>query len=89
MNASTTSCRRGSSAEDPSRVVVELVAGCEGISPAELSPPLYSVVDPDALDELFQSQSSGPSDAPGQIQFEYLGYEVRVRSDGEVEVASS
>ncbi|WP_123538674.1 HalOD1 output domain-containing protein [Halosimplex salinum] len=87
MNASSTSFRRGSFDESPSRVVVDLVADCEDTSPTELSPPLYSAIDPDALDELFRSRSTETSDSPGHVRFSYLGYEVRVRSDGDVEIS--
>lgn len=89
MNASTTFCRRASSSEKPSRAVVDLVAECEGTSPAELSPPLYSAVDADALDELFRSRSTDASGAPNRVRFDYLGYEVSVLSNGKVKIASS
>lgn len=69
----------------PSRAVVEAVAAAEGVDPTELSPPLYTAIDPDVLDSIF---SDGRGAHPtGQLVFEYLGYEVTVRPDGEVSVA--
>lgn len=72
-------------AEKPSRSIVELIADLEGVDLVELSPPLYSVIDPEALDSLFHSSGD---DVTGHVDFEYHGYQVRVRSDGEVEIAS-
>jgi hypothetical protein len=43
--------------------------------------PLYDVIDPDALDAAI---SSLDEDAGGYITFTYAGYEVLVRSDGQI-----
>lgn len=51
--------------------VVDTVADAEGVSPLELR-PLASVIDPDALDTLF------PSETGVTLEFEYLGYRVRL-----------
>jgi hypothetical protein len=66
--------------EPLSRLVVETVAGAEGVDPLELGVPLYEAVDPDALDALFRSNDS----VEGVIEFTYYGYEVRVSSSGHV-----
>lgn len=66
-----------------SRSVVETIAEVEGVSPTELTPPLYEVVDPEALDDLFAASS------PGRVEFSYKSYEVTVDGDGVVEVASA
>lgn len=58
----------------PSIRVVEEVARREGIDPIEVSPPLETVIDTDALDALVRSDR-----APVEIAFEYRGYAVRVR----------
>jgi hypothetical protein len=64
---------------DPSQAVVEAVADHRGVAVEELRDPLYDVVDPDALDDLFR-------DGTGRVAFEYLGYDVTVRHDGTVDV---
>jgi hypothetical protein len=62
-----------------SATVMETVAKREGVTPAELPEPLYSAVDPEALDGLFRGSS-------GRVVFTYQGYEITVTSDGEVSV---
>jgi hypothetical protein len=66
-----------------SEAVIESVAASEGVSQAELRPPLYSVVDPESLDDLCRS-----IDSNGRISFTYLGYDVTVSGDGCVDVRS-
>lgn len=56
--------------------VIETVARREGISPASLQPPLYEVVDPDALDEMFRSAHDHT-----RVIVEYYGYEIEVTPD--------
>lgn len=73
-------------AEKPSELIVDLIADLEGVDPVELSSPLYSVIDPDALDALFQSSNGNSTETPGYVQFEYYGYEIRVQSDNEVAI---
>lgn len=67
----------------PSRLVVEKVARREGVSPGMLNPPLYDVVDPLALDNLFRENRGG---TPDRVCFEYCDYSVEVRADGSVRV---
>lgn len=66
--------------ESLSRTVIEAVAAREGVEPTELSEPLASAVDPDALDSLFSRGS-------GHVLFTYLDYEVRVTATGDVSLA--
>lgn len=48
---------------------------------AELQ-PLYSVIDPDALDTLFAPRPDGtPRDSGGTVTFEYGPYRVRIERD--------
>ena len=70
----------------PSYRVVEAVAQEEGVSPAELLPPLFSVVDPEALDALAQP---APDSSTGQIEIEftYLDYAVQVEHDPEMGIS--
>ncbi|WP_436931461.1 HalOD1 output domain-containing protein [Halosimplex halobium] len=81
----TTVCRPDSP-ESPSAAVVRRVADREGVDPGELATPLYSVVDPEALDALFRPGDADALAARGAVHFEYLGYEVRVDADGDVAV---
>ncbi|RDI71819.1 HalOD1 output domain-containing protein [Halopelagius longus] len=67
--------------EPLSLTVVKTVADAEGVEPTALR-PLYSAVDPDALDSLFESEG-GPAFG-GEVQFQYHGYEVCVHGDGRV-----
>ncbi|MCU4740767.1 hypothetical protein OB955_07515 [Halobacteria archaeon AArc-m2/3/4] len=80
-----------------STAVVEAVAEADGCSPLEMSPPLYSAIDPDALDQLFAASgaSADPelrfddSWTPTELSFTYAGYGVTVTStsDGGVSVS--
>ena len=65
--------------------VVEKVAEAEDVGPLELTPPLYEVIDPDALDKLFASMPTADR-MEGQVTFSYNGYEVTVWSDSSVSV---
>lgn len=70
----------------PSHRVLEAVAKKEGTSPSELSPPLFSVLDPEALDALVRPDAD--SDA-GRIavRFAYLEYTVRVQIGPDVRIS--
>ncbi|WP_080508338.1 HalOD1 output domain-containing protein [Haloparvum sedimenti] len=59
--------------------VVEAVAAELGVDPTTLEIPLTEVVDPDALDTLFNGQ-----DRSGEVRFSYYGYRVVVQADGEI-----
>ncbi|SFC56178.1 hypothetical protein SAMN05444422_110124 [Halobiforma haloterrestris] len=63
----------------PSQRVVTKIAEADDVEPATLEPPLYSTIDPDALDALVES-----GDADTTVSFAYHGYEVRVDGTGEV-----
>lgn len=65
-----------------STAVVEEVAEREGVHPAELENPLYDVIDPDALDTVFQA---APQDM--SVEFMYLRYRIAVHGDGHIDVA--
>lgn len=64
------------------QAVVEAVAEAKGVSPVELTPPLYSAIDTDALDQFVRSLSD--RSATAQITFDYGGFEVSVAGDGSV-----
>lgn len=67
------------------RVVAE-VARAEDVSPTDLD-PLQSVIDPDALDQLFDPVANSPRMA-GQLSFSYHGYEVTAHADGYIQLTS-
>jgi len=71
--------------ESASSRVVLAVAEATGTDPADL-PPLYEVIDPDALDAVFRSgvdgnQGNGEWEDDRELRFSYAGREVSVRSD--------
>lgn len=68
-----------------SRIIVETIAEAKGVAPAELDPRLYDVIEPEALNELFQHQEDGPATV-GFVSFTFHGYTVTVHSDATVEI---
>ncbi|TYL40618.1 hypothetical protein CV102_03355 [Natronococcus pandeyae] len=69
------------SAPDFPEAIVEEVAELEGVSPTELHPPLYSVIDTEALAQLFHTV-----DGEGCVTFEWVGYEITAHQGGQVTV---
>lgn len=69
--------------QSTSMTVVETVANAEGVEPTELR-PLYSAIDPDALDSLFEGSADEEPSFLGQVQFQYHGYEVCIDESGRV-----
>ncbi|WP_339105261.1 HalOD1 output domain-containing protein [Haloterrigena salinisoli] len=61
--------------------VIEALADATDTDPVELE-PLYHVVDPEALDQLFQETT--PTTA--RVQFNYGDHTVEVRGDGTISV---
>ena len=72
----------------PSQAIIRAIARAEGVDVTDIEPPeydpLYTVVNPEALDELFD-RSRPPETA--RVVLEYEGYEVVVHGDGRVELA--
>lgn len=85
--ATTTSCSK-ESPEKPSQTIVTLIADLKGTSPTDLTPPLYSAVDPEALDSLFHSSATNDTVTPGHVCFQYCGYEIRVESSDEITITN-
>lgn len=67
---------------DPSEAIVSAVAEREDVAVTEV-PPLYYAIDPDALDRLFDGRR------PGEVTFEYAGYEVTVRGPDRISIRES
>ena len=65
---------------EPSIAVLEAVSEAKETCATEL-PPLYEVVDPDALDRIFSDRRTS-----GSVTFQYAGYTVSARSDRTIEI---
>ncbi|WP_436932787.1 HalOD1 output domain-containing protein [Halosimplex halobium] len=59
--------------------VIEAIADETGTDPLRLEPPLYEVVDTDALDAIYESGAA-------TVEFEYDGHSVVIDDDGTVTV---
>lgn len=70
---------RQSASGDVTSAVVSALAAHENVTIDELTPPLYDVIDPEALEDLFRNTS-------GKVTFEYREYEVTVDDEYTVEV---
>ncbi|WP_435153516.1 HalOD1 output domain-containing protein [Haladaptatus sp. DFWS20] len=70
----------------PSIQVINAIAEHEEATPTEIKPVLYDIIDPDALDSLFEETQHGDSRADGYVSFQYGTHEVTVYSDGRVEI---
>lgn len=69
-----------------SEELVQAVATINDADVAEL-PILADVIDPEALDELFQARSNGRiRDTRGNVVFHYEGHRIRVTADGVIEL---
>lgn len=76
----------------PSQAIIEAVASAEGVDVLDLRPPayepLYSAIDPEALDLLFdhptESNRSG-----ARVSFTYEGYDIVVYDGGRVDVSEA
>lgn len=64
--------------------IAEKVAERNGVEPQDLTPPLHSAIDTEALNRLFESTESGSRE--GAVTFEYNGCTVRVVATGSVDV---
>lgn len=72
-----TSCRLQAD-ESPSHAVITNIAEQEGIDPLDMSPPLYDVLDPEALDRLLEPRYDGTARPDVDVTFTYRGYTVTV-----------
>ena len=70
--------------EQLSTAVVMALADITGGDPGNIGVPLYDVIDPDALDNLFSDKHDGSPRTGGKVVFTILNYEVTVQSYGEI-----
>ncbi|WP_230198702.1 HalOD1 output domain-containing protein [Halopiger djelfimassiliensis] len=63
-------------------MIVNRVASLEGTDPTAL-PPLYDIIDPDALERLVESAANGDF----CVEFTYCGYRVTIENETGVTVA--
>lgn len=75
----------------PTQAVIEAIASAEGVDIMELRPPayepLYSVIDPEALDLLFDEHPPEENASDIRVTFTYEGYDVTVYGGGQVDVS--
>ncbi len=69
----------------PSTAVAETVAMAAGSEPNEIE-PLYTHIDPEALDALVFPERESRHETTDSVSFSYGEYDVSVRSNGEVSV---
>ena len=74
-----------SSTGSVSTAVISTVAAVAETNPQEL-PPLYSFVDPDALDAVVESTVTRPSKGDVYVSFNFDGYPVTVHNAGIITV---
>ena len=68
------------------KIIIE-IADRNGADPTKLNPPLYEVIDVEALDALFAPDNDrGLRNCGGHVEFTYGSWRVRVESDGSVAV---
>ena len=72
----------------PSQAIIEAIAAREGVDVTDVEPPayepLYTVVNPEALDRLFRTPSGSTT---ARVVLEYEGYEIAVDADGRIDVS--
>lgn len=73
------------SVDSASEAVISAVATLTGEDPVEM-PPLYTAIDPDALDALFRPTRTGPRRGDRRLEFAFNGHEVTVKSCGVIVV---
>lgn len=66
--------------EQPSEAVISGVAAVSATPPDELD-PLYDYIDPDALNSLFDSESSNDDILHKELRFQYSGCLVIAKDD--------
>lgn len=73
--------------ETPIEAVATALAEVKGVGVTEL-PPLYDVVDPDAITKLIEGNGD-MTDAEGLLGFQFENWNVFVRSDGRIRICDA
>lgn len=81
MTETPRSARRPDPDSQLCAAVADEVAAATGTPPTDLDPPLYEVVDPDAIERLFRGPADG---ADARLVFTYAGCRVVVEGTGAV-----
>lgn len=68
--------------------IVMGVADANGINPTQLHEALHEVINPSALDTLFQPTANGTPRSHGTVCFPFHGYRVSVEADGTITLQS-
>ncbi|WP_254535279.1 HalOD1 output domain-containing protein [Halomarina litorea] len=71
--------------EEPSVAVVEAIAKVEECSANDLPERLFTVTDPDALDQVLVDPANA---GMATVEFEFCGYRVTLTRDGTLRVAT-
>lgn len=64
--------------------ILEAVAEAKDVDPIEIDTPLYDVIDPDAVDRLFEKTGRQPGVRGGQLSFRYEDCRITVYGEGAV-----
>lgn len=86
VSPSATATLDSSDGESVSEAVVTAVADAKDTSTVDVTPPLYDVIEPDALEAVVASMTGRSDDRAGRVEFSYSGYDVTVTGDGDVSV---
>lgn len=71
----------------PAEAIVDAVATAAGVDPLDL-PPLYEMVDPDAVDRLFGHPAEA-AETEALLSFRFDTWNVFVRADGRIRVCDA
>jgi hypothetical protein len=71
------------SKESLSTTFIHAIESVVGVQSTDL-PPLYDVVDPDALDQLFESEDEKEQRTAGRLTVHYAGFLATIHADGEI-----
>ena len=66
--------------------IVNQIAEEEGVDPAELDPPLYDIIDPDALQALIDVSGVQQAESDCRVEFLYCGYTVLIEGGGAITI---
>lgn len=88
MTESSNNHKIAGSIDQISVAVAVAIAGTTGHDPASIEPPLYDIIDPDALDSLFNTQGQTESRTDGPVTFTTAGCRITAPSTGVVTATS-